>query len=421
MAGRSLLLRARVVVPVSRPPLDDGAVFISGGHVAECGRWADLASRHAGQPTTDLGDVILLPGLINAHCHLDYTGMAAGIPPQKHFADWIKAILAHKAAWSYTDFAESWVRGAAMLLRSGVTTVLDIEAVPELLPEVWAATPLRVISALELTGIRSGQDPAQLVADALAAFPAPPDERKQPALSPHSLYATRPALLRFAHAAAAERGWPLTVHVAESREEFELFQHRRGNLHDWLAPQRDLSECVGATPVECLEILGVLSPRMLAVHVNCLGAGDAERLARYGVSVVHCPRSHDYFHHPAFPYEALRRAGVNICLGTDSLASVRGTNRSSIELSLFKEMQLLATTNRQLRPEEILRLATLHGARALGRAGQLGELSPGATADLIALPWHGPRQEVFEAVVRNDRPVAAAFIGGERVFPAVVG
>lgn len=418
MTGSPFLIRARVVVPVSRLPFDDGAVFVSGGHIADVGRWPDLAARHAGSSVVDLGEVILLPGLINAHCHLDYTDMAAGIPPQKSFPDWIKAILAHKAAWSYTDFAASWLNGASMLRRNGVTTVLDIEAVPELLPEVWAATPLRVLSALEMTGIRSGKEPSRIVAEALASFPAPPDERKYPALSPHSLYATRRELLRLAHAAAAERNWPLTIHVAESREEFDLFQHRRGALHDWLASQRDLSECVGATPVQCLELLGLLSPRLLAVHANCLGAGDADLLASRGVSVVHCPRSHEYFHHPPFPYEELRRAGVNICLGTDSLASVRGTNRPQIELNLFKEMQALATAQRHLRPEEILELVTFNAARALGREGELGELNPGAAADLIALPWQGPRREVYETILRNDKPVLASYIGGERVYPA---
>lgn len=418
MAGRSFLLRGRLVVPVTRPPIADGAVLVVAGRVAEVGAWTDLASRHAARPVTDLGEVILMPGLINAHCHLDYTDMAAGIPPQKSFSDWIKAILAHKAAWSYTDFAASWVAGAAMLLRHGVTTVLDIEAVPELLPEAWAATPLRVISALEMTGVRSGKPPAQIVAETLAACPLPPDERKHLALSPHSLYATRPELLQLAAAAAAERGWLLTTHVAESREEFDMFAHRRGRLYDWLANQRELGDCDGATPVECLERLGVLSPRLLAVHVNCLGSGDAGRLARAGTHVVHCPRSHAYFQHPPFPLAELTAAGVNLCLGTDSLASVRGTNRSAIELNLFKEMQMFADTFADVPPERIVRMSTINGARALGRSGELGEITSGAAADFIALPWNGPDRDVFEAVVRHDQPVVASYIAGERVYSA---
>ena len=100
-----------------------------------------------------------MPGLVNAHCHLDYTDMA-GQPAPKQFPDWIKGLLARKAAASYADYAQAWLRGAAMLLRTGVTTVGDIEAVPELLPDVWSSTPLRVGSFLEMTCVRSRRDPA---------------------------------------------------------------------------------------------------------------------------------------------------------------------------------------------------------------------------------------------------------------------
>lgn len=414
MDGQPFLLRARVVASVSRPPIDDGAVFVCNGRIAEVGLWPDLASRHPGQRTEDLGEVILLPGLINAHCHLDYTRMAAGIPPQKSFSDWIKAILAHKAAWSYTDFAESWLAGSAMLLRHGVTTVLDIEAVPELIEEVWAASPLRVFSAVEMTGIRSGKKPAQILSETLAGLPEPPDERKQFALSPHSLYSTRSELVKLAHAAAVERDWLLTVHVSESQEEFDMFVQQTGRLHDWLKGQRDLSDCDGLSPVACLERLGVLSSRLLAVHVNLLGEGDAERLANHGVSVVHCPRSHDYFHHPTFPLDELTNAEVNLCLGTDSLASVRGTNRDAIELNLFKDMHVMAQHFPALEPGHILKMATINGARALRKSGELGEISPDAHADLIAIPWTGPEREVDDAIVHNEQPVVASFIAGQR-------
>ena len=92
---------------------------------------------------------MILPGLINAHCHLDYTGLAGQIPPPRTFTDWIKSIMTAKAGLSYTEYATAWLRGARELLESGVTTVADIEAVPELLPEVMESTPLRVISFLD--------------------------------------------------------------------------------------------------------------------------------------------------------------------------------------------------------------------------------------------------------------------------------
>src|SRR6266516_1763479 len=120
-----------------------------------------------------------------------------------------------------------------MLLRSGTTTVGDIEALPELLPEVWDATPLRVISFLEMTGVRSRRDPELILQDALARIEALPHRRCAAALSPHAPYSTPPRLLRLAAAAARQRKLRVATHVAESATEFEMFRHGRGEMFDW--------------------------------------------------------------------------------------------------------------------------------------------------------------------------------------------
>jgi cytosine/adenosine deaminase-related metal-dependent hydrolase len=161
-----VILRARVVLPISQAPLENGALFISGNRIAAVGPWHKIKA-HAEGEIVDLGDSILLPGLINAHCHLDYTDMAGQIARPKNFPDWIKAILALKANWSYTDFANSWLHGAKMLLESGTTTVADIEAVPELLPDTWSSTPLRVLSFLEMTSVRSGRSASEILDEAV--------------------------------------------------------------------------------------------------------------------------------------------------------------------------------------------------------------------------------------------------------------
>ncbi|MDB6125745.1 MAG: metal-dependent hydrolase, subgroup, partial [Pedosphaera sp.] len=147
-----MLLRARVILPISKPPIENGAISITGNRIQSVGKWKDL-SRKRGE-VIDLGEVILLPGLVNAHCHLDYTDMAGQFPPPKTFTDWIKLITTGKGTWDYSEFAISWLNGAKMLLRTGTTTVGDIEAIPELLPEVWSSTPLRVFSFLEMTGVK---------------------------------------------------------------------------------------------------------------------------------------------------------------------------------------------------------------------------------------------------------------------------
>ncbi len=411
----AVILRARVVLPVARPPIDDGAVLLAGNRIAAVGRWRELgASSRA--PTTDLGEVILLPGLVNAHCHLDYTVMAGLIPPPRSFTGWITSVVSLKAAWAYSDYAQSWLRGAGMLLRRGVTTVADIEAVPELLPEVCNATPLRVFSFLELTGVKSRHAPRDIVREAVETIAALPSGRGGAGLSPHAPYSTTPELLRFSGQAARKRNWRLVIHVAESAQEFDMFMHRRGEMFDWLKNQRDTADCGHGSPVQHLARHGLLADNLLAVHVNYLGDGDAALLGERHVSVVHCPRSHAYFRHRRFPWQVLADAGVNICLGTDSLASIQRWPHVPPELDLFAEMKSFAANHPEVSPDTILKMATLNGAQALGRSGDLGELSAHALADLIAIPFSGPAADVGEAVVHHAGAVAAVMIDGKWVI-----
>jgi len=396
--------------------MDDGVVALAGERIAWAGRRADLPAGLL-RDEVDLGDVALLPGLVNAHCHLDYTGMAGHVPPPKRFTDWLKAIVALKSGWSIDEFAASWQRGAEMLLRTGTTTVADIEAIPELLPDMWRATPLRVISFRELINVRNRQPAAEIVERAMNDCLGLPGGEGRVGLSPHACYTTTRELLEHAARAAHRRRWRLVTHVAESEEEFEMFMYGQGPMHDWLKHQRDTSDCGRGSPVQHLERIGYLGENLLAVHANHLARHDATTLAANGVSVVHCPRSHTYFQHLRFPREELEAAGVNLCLGTDSLASVRKESGRAPELNLFAEMQALARAERTLAPEIILRMATMNGARALGRAGELGELSAGAFADLIAIPVRGRMAEVAEAVLHHAGPVAASMIAGQWAVP----
>ena len=404
-----MLLRARIVLPIAAPPIEDGAVFIRGHRIEAVGRWADLRRSH-GRATVDLGASILLPGLINAHCHLDYTDMAGKLSPAKQFSDWIKAMVAFKAQWSYTEFASSWLKGARMLLCSGTTTVVDVEAVPELLPEVHHVTPLRIISCLELLSVRSRQSAATLVNEAAHALQTLPVDRR--GLSPHAPYTTSSSLLREAARLARAHGWLFTIHVAESADEFEMFQQGSGAMFKWLEAQRDVSDCDGRSPVQHLARNNVLGENCLAVHANYLAEGDADLLAHSRTSVVHCPRSHVFFGHQAFPFEKLSRCGVNICLGTDSLATVTKSRSEPFFLSMFSEMRAVAKSIPALAPEHIIRLATVNAAKAMGHKDELGVIQPGAFADLIALPLDEAGSDVYEAVVNCPGNVLASMIRG---------
>jgi cytosine/adenosine deaminase-related metal-dependent hydrolase len=412
-----MILRARVVLPLSRPPIDDGAVFISGNRIVRVGRWKDV-SRERWSRAVDLGEMLLLPGLVNAHCHLDYTDLAGMVPPQKSFTDWIKLITAAKGQCDDTEFGESWLRGARMLVRTGTTTVGDFEALPKLLPGVWAGTPLRVLSFLELTGVRSRRPPRVILQEALARIRALPGGRCHAVVAPHAPYSTLPELIRLCARASRRRKWPLSIHLSESSQEFEMFLHAHGELFDWLRRNdRDPSDCGRGSPVQHLASAGALSKFLLAVHVNYLAKGDAVLLGRKKVSVVHCPRSHVYFDHAPFPFRELTHARVNVCLGTDSLATVYKRRRETVELNLFEEMRTFAQTHPRISPKLLLHMTTLNGARALGMAGHAGELSPSAFADLIAIPYRGAITGIYEAAVRHRGEVAASMIDGQWAIP----
>jgi cytosine/adenosine deaminase-related metal-dependent hydrolase len=413
-----MILRARIIVPVSRPPIGDGAICLSGDRILWVGRRAEVPASHVYGEETDLGETILLPGLVNAHCHLDYTGMAGQIPPPKNFTDWIKSLVMLKGSWSMEEFAGSWRRGAEMLLRTGTTTVADIESVPELIPSAWQSTALRVISFRELLNVNSRQPAADIVERAVNDWLGLPEARGRVGLSPHAPYSTSAEFLELAARAAHRRNWRLTTHVAESEQEFEMFMYRQGAMFDWLKSQRDMSDCGHGSPVQHLERCGYLDENLLAAHVNYLWRHDAGVLGRNQVSVAHCPRSHDYFRHLRFPREELEGAGVNLCLGTDSLATTRKeSSNQPLELNLFAEMQMLAAKSPELAAEKILRMATVNGAHALGRKGELGELSPNALADLIAIPFAGLEREVFEAIVCHAGEVKVSMIGGAWALP----
>jgi len=338
-----------------------------------------------------------MPGLVNAHCHLDYTGMAGMIAAPSsslNFPDWIKSILALKAHWSYTEFAASWLKGAKQLLDSGCTTVFDIEAVPELLPEAWDSTPLRVISFIEMTGVRSGHQPEQILRDAMRQIQRiGANDRCGTALSPHALFSTPPALLRLVAEKMRTENIRVSMHLAESEAEWDMYQNARGPLYDWLKSQRPMDDCGGRSPVQRAHELGLLQPNLLAIHCNYLAPGDAELLAKNQVTVVHCPRSHAFFKHAPFPYEELRRGGVNIAIGTDSLASVRVEQKRESTLNVWEELKVFAAAHPKIPREEIV------GAAALNSTALLEE-----PARWVAYAFDG--KDFLEAALSVGLPVA---------------
>ncbi|MGA7274216.1 MAG: amidohydrolase family protein, partial [Candidatus Udaeobacter sp.] len=202
----------------------------------------------------------------------------------------------------------------------------------------------------------------------------------------------------------------LTTHLAESREEMEMFRDASGPLDEFMKGiGRPMDDCGNETPLELF--LGAPGsralPKWIIVHLNELAESDFELLenANGQFHVVHCPRSHGYFKHSQFPFKRLHSLGFNICLGTDSL----GSNEN---LSLFAEMRAFQRSEPGISPDEILKMATVNPAMALHWEKMIGRIRPGFSADLIAIPC-GRGADLFEDIVGFDGEVDWVMLNGE--------
>jgi cytosine/adenosine deaminase-related metal-dependent hydrolase len=396
-----MIIRARTVVTMNGPPIENGAIAVSGNRIVDAGNFGEIKARHVGE-VIDLGEQALLPGLINAHCHLDYTCLRGKIPPQKSFSDWIRAINAEKAQLLAHDYIASINEGFAEAKRFGTTAIANLTALPKLIAQVHAS--VRTWWFAELIDVRAPEDANKLVDSALEAL----DQIEHRGLAPHAVFTASQNVYCLCEEIAHRENILLTTHLAESREEMEMFRDASGPLYEFIKSiGRPMDDCGNGTPLEhfldvtgsggsanCPKTIEVNSPSpfWIVAHLNELTESDFDLLERSTSKfhVVHCPRSHDYFGRNPFAFDRLRSFGFNICLGTDSLAS----NQS---LSLFDEMRSFHKKFPSVSLEEILQMVTVNPARALQQKSALGQIIRGAYADLLAVPFSGG--DVLEEII----------------------
>lgn len=397
-------LRAKYIVPMTVPPIHDGMIVVADGVIQAVGRAGDVEPHHAG-PVRDLGEVVLSPGLINAHAHLEYAPLAGRVPFRGSFIGWIQELLNARRHLTVADYRDAIRTGLEQCVASGTTTLVNVVTNPPAVDGVTA--PLRVWWCWELLDFNQHLTPEELLAE-LTGLPLPAGVvPASVGLAPHALYTVSPGLYRLSAATARQRGWLFTTHVAESDEEDDMIRRGSGLMHDYFRRAgRDMSDCKRAGPVQLLHDYGVWGGNCLAVHANYLAPPEFVLLRRAGTSVVHCPRSHRFFRRGQPLWQEWQRQELNVCLGTDSLAS----NES---LSMLAEMQQMASVLPELPPAEILRLVTLNAARALNQTGRLGCLAPGAAADIIALPAQGTIADLHEAIVYADQLPSFVMVGGK--------
>lgn len=362
---------ARWLFPVSSPPLERGTITIRGTVI-------EAVEPHGTRtPDDDLGNVALIPGLVNAHTHLDLSGARGLIPATtpETFTDWLRGVIGYRRTRTTEQIQSDISAGLAECLKYGTTLVGDI-ASEGASWDALASAPTRAIVFRELLGL--SPERSSIVTDAAKSW-AHHHARTttcRSGLSPHAPYSVSHRLFVEAGQVSGVTKSPIAVHVAESPGERELLLHRAGPFVEFL-------QSLGVWSPEglCDDFEQVLSkcdfrqPKLF-IHANYL---PPNILIPPASTIVYCPRTHAAFGHPPHPFQEFLARGVKVCLGTDSLAS-------NPDLDVLAEARFVHERHPDFPRDQLLRMVTLSGAEALGWADEVGSLEVGKSADVVAVP-----------------------------------
>jgi 5-methylthioadenosine/S-adenosylhomocysteine deaminase len=394
------LIRARWIVPVEPEGLvfEHYALAVDEGRIVELLPQDEAAQRYRATEVVDCPTHALIPGLVNAHTHASmslFRGLADDLP----LMDWLDGhIWPAEAQWVDAQFVrDGSALAIAEMLRGGTTCFNDMYFFPEATAAVAGACGVRACIGLIVIDFPSAwarnadeyltkgvQLHEEYLSHALITT----------ALAPHAPYTVGDEALRRIHALANELDMQIHMHVHETEDEV-----------------RQSLERFGVRPLERLAGLGLVSPRLMAVHMTQLTPGEIAQIGEAGAHVLHCPESNLKLASGFCPVQSLLQAGANVALGTDGAAS-------NNDLDMLVEMRLaalkakaVARDARALPAARALRMATLNGAEALGLDQEIGSLLPGKSADLVALDLGGVECEP----VYNPISQIAYSIGRESV------
>ena len=383
--------RAAWVLPIDRPPIKGGVVTIDRDVIVAVGEYD-------GGAVQDIGNVAVLPGLVNAHTHLELSWMRGQVPPSRSMPAWAASLMALRRTVSHEP-SEAIVAAIAEARTAGTSLVGDVTntfaTYDPLLDSQLSAALFR-----EVLGFSAADPDGAIAAAQQQISELVPVAWLRPSIVPHAPYSVSPALLRAIVNAAA--GKPVSIHLGESLQEIEFLQSGTG---EW----RALLESLGVWnpswtppacgPVEYLERQGLVNDRLIAVHGVRFSDDDINRLGAAGATIVTCPRSNRWTGAGEPPVERFYASGVRVAIGTDSLASVD-------DLNLFHEIAEVRRLAPSVPAGRILDSATAAGAQALGFGEELGTLTPGKRADLLSVqvpPGVDDVEEYLVSGVEADR------------------
>jgi cytosine/adenosine deaminase-related metal-dependent hydrolase len=406
---------ASYLLSSAAPPHTGGAIAVAEGRIVDTGPLARLRTEY-GAPVREFPGCVIMPGLVNAHTHLELTHFPSwklrkGIDySPRTYVDWVIQVIKIRRSLTRQELEHSVREGIRVSLECGTTTIGEILSDRALIPLYDAAG---LSGRLFIEAI--GQEPdhcARLLAEidnTLATFPAGPF---RPGVSPHAPHTLSSRFMRDVSALARHYSLPTAIHLAESREEGAFFHDSGGKIAELLYPFAGWEPYIPpprrTTPAAYLDSLGALIPAASLVHCVHVTPADAHLLKERGATVILCPRSNDRLVVGKAPVALLKKTGIPLALGTDSLAS-------NDSLSLWDEMRFLRREfPGTFSPAELLDLVTINAARALSLDGETGSLEKGKRADFLVMKTSSPAHELAEALIEEGQ-IEEVFVGGAQL------
>jgi len=406
------LIVAEWIAPMDREMIRCGGMLIEGEKIVEVGDGAGLRKKYPDAPVEDFGKSVVLPGLVNAHVHLELTHLTREPAPAGGLAAWLVRVIRQNSfpqGEMEKMVAKAVARGVKQSIQSGVSTVGDISRSCRQTRSILSRLALRVVSFGEILAM--GQRRALLEERlAIAGDVNDASGNVTVGISPHAPYSVEAAGYRRCLEVAKQKNLSLATHLAESADEGEFLARHSGSLMkvwDFVGGFDEMVAKFEGGPIRFAKSMGLLdySPTALA-HVNYCDDAEIKILAAGKASVVYCPRTHAYFAHPPHRWREMLAAGIHVAIGTDSVAS-------SGDLNLVEDLRLMHRMAPEVAPQKLWEMATIQGARALGVEKVVGSLTAGKLADFVVFSVDS--SDALRGILETQIQPKQLWIGGEPV------
>lgn len=414
MKGKIIKIEADWVLPVTSPPIKDCAIIVEDDVITNVREKGDL-SKFPCDEIIDCSGKILMPGLINAHAHLELTGFKGKIKRGLSFTDWAREVVSMRSAINETEITSAIENGLNELISSGVTAIGDFSQTG-ITVSLLNEKGLRGTVFLEFAGFNP-ELKDQRMKELKEKIPQSPPLVKggrggfvKFGIAPHAPYSVSKELLKESCKFAKKKGLPIAIHISEMSEEIELMKNGSGSMKDLLIDfgvWDDEWKVPYSTPVSYLDGLGILKGTT-GIHLNIVTDDDIRILKENGVSVVYCPGSNRWFgRNWKYPLREFLNNHINVALGTDSLASNECLN-------MFYEMRIVKENFSDIDNNTLLKMATINGAKAIGFEGETGEIAVGRKADIIGVDVkESSIADPVEYVINRAEKVSFSMVDGD--------